>query len=86
MVSDLESMSVSALCELYEELDCTVKEHSEVLINKLALRDELEYDKELKNQFISLFLSLQRKKRDYLSDKKKQATTSAEGKLVSISL
>lgn len=64
-------MSIGGLCELYEELDGTVKEYSEVLIQELALRDELEYEKELKNQFISLLLSIQRKRRELHGDKKR---------------
>ncbi|CAD5119289.1 DgyrCDS7915 [Dimorphilus gyrociliatus] len=62
--SALKSLSTVALNELYEELEGTVKELSETLIQQLALRDELEYEKELKNQFISLLLSLQKKRRE----------------------
>jgi hypothetical protein len=36
---------VSALNELLEELEVTIRDHSEVLIAELALRDELEYEK-----------------------------------------
>jgi hypothetical protein len=46
------------------------------LIRELALRDELEYDKELKNQFISLLLTIQKKRRDNNVDKKKKKTKS----------
>ena len=58
----LNELSVCALNELYDELEHTFRENSEVLINSLALRDELEYEKELKNQFISLLLSVQKKR------------------------
>lgn len=64
-------MSVSALNELYEELEITIKDYSETLISQLALRDELEYEKELKNQFISLLLSIQKKRRETQTDKKR---------------
>ena len=74
--ADLNEMPVLQLCELYDELECIVREYSECLIQELARRDELEYDKELKNQFISLFLSLQRKKRAYLSQEKKNKSRS----------
>ncbi len=49
----------------------TIKEYSETLIHQLALRDELEYEKELKNQFISLLLSIQKKRRETQLDKKR---------------
>ena len=61
--SGLKSLSISALNELLEELEVTIKDYSETLIAELALRDELEYEKELKNQFISLLLSIQNKRR-----------------------
>lgn len=76
LIGDLNEMTVLELCELYDELECIVREYSECLIQELARRDELEYDKELKNQFISLFLSLQRKKRAYLSQEKKNKSRS----------
>ena len=67
----LKKLSVSALNELYEELEITIKDYSETLIAELALRDELEYEKELKNQFISLLLSIQKKRRETQIDKKR---------------
>lgn len=67
----LKTLSISALNELYEELECTIRDHSETLIHELALRDELEYEKELKNQFISLLLNVQKKRKETQCDKKK---------------
>ncbi len=64
MCAGLKSLTRSALNELQEELEVTIKEYSETLIHQLALRDELEYEKELKNQFISLLLSIQKKRRE----------------------
>lgn len=43
---------------------------SETLIAELALRDELEYEKELKNQFISLLLAVQNRRRQHHVTKK----------------
>ncbi|XP_013385999.1 fasciculation and elongation protein zeta-2 isoform X2 [Lingula anatina] len=71
----LKNLSLGALNELYEELECAVKTYSETLINELALRDELEYEKELKNTFISLVLNVQRKKKDSQTEKKKNANS-----------
>ena len=70
-MSGLKTLSVSALNDLYEELDCTIKDYSETLIHELARRDELEYEKELKNQFISLLLMVQKKRKENQCDKKK---------------
>jgi len=62
-------MSSAALCELYDEMDSLVRELSEELVLELARRDELEYEKELKNQFISLLLSVQRRHRALVDSK-----------------
>lgn len=69
----LRSLTLSQLNELYIELEVMIKELSETLIQELALRDELEYEKELKNTFISLLLSVQNKRRQYNMEKKKKA-------------
>ena len=45
VVPGVKSLPVSALNELLEELEVTIRDHSEVLIAELALRDELEYEK-----------------------------------------
>jgi len=62
-------MSSAALCELYDEMDSLVRELSEELVLELARRDELGYEKELKNQFISLLLSVQRRHRALIDSK-----------------
>lgn len=48
-----------------------IREFSETLIAELALRDELEYEKELKNTFISLLLAVQNKRRQYHVERKR---------------
>lgn len=71
-LAEMKSMSTVALNELLAQFELTIKELSETLVTELALRDELEYDKELKNQFISLLLILQKKRRENNVDKKKK--------------
>ncbi|VEN61240.1 unnamed protein product [Callosobruchus maculatus] len=61
----LRDLSLSQLNELFLELEVLIREFSETLIAELALRDELEYEKELKNTFISLLLAVQNKRRQY---------------------
>ncbi|GLV35330.1 Uncoordinated 76 [Carabus blaptoides fortunei] len=69
----LRSLSLSQLNELYLELEVLIREFSETLISELALRDELEYEKELKNTFISLLLAVQNKRRQYHVEKKRNS-------------
>ncbi|XP_071487008.1 fasciculation and elongation protein zeta-2-like [Diadema antillarum] len=61
VAQELKNMSLAQLNELLEELDQTVKEYSEVLVQQLALREDLDYEKETKNTFISALLSVQNK-------------------------
>ncbi|ESO83007.1 hypothetical protein LOTGIDRAFT_197828 [Lottia gigantea] len=68
----MKDMSSSEINEVLNEYEMTIKELSGMLVHELALRDELEYDKELKNQFISLLLTIQKKRRDNNVDKKKR--------------
>jgi len=67
----LQALSISQLNELYMEMEVLIRELSETLISELALRDELEYEKELKNTFISLLLAVQNRRRQYHVEKKK---------------
>lgn len=76
-------MSLTQLNELYMEMEVLIREFSETLINELALRDELEYEKEMKNTFISLLLAVQNKRRQFHVEKKRNKTqgkTTTNGK------
>lgn len=70
-VTELRAMSITQLNELYMEMEVLIREFSETLISELALRDELEYEKEMKNTFISLLLAVQNKRRQYHVEKKR---------------
>lgn len=67
----LRSLSITQLNELYMEMEVLIKEFSETLILELALRDELEYEKELKNTFISLLLAVQNRRRQFHVERKR---------------
>ena len=67
----LNTWSVSQLNELLSELEWSVQHNSETLISQLALRDELEFEKELKNTFISLLLNVQNKRRQVAANQKR---------------
>ncbi len=68
---ELNELSVCELNEVLIELEAQIKENSEVLIAELAHRDELDYEKELKNSFISHLLAVQTKRRQHNLDRKK---------------
>lgn len=70
-LSELKEMSITQLNDILMEMEILIREFSETLINQLALRDELEYEKELKNTFISLLLAVQNKRRQFNVEKKK---------------
>ncbi|XP_046748931.1 fasciculation and elongation protein zeta-2 isoform X2 [Diprion similis] len=67
----LRQLSTGQLTELLGEMESLVGALSETLIAELALRDELEYEKELKNQFISLLLAVQNRRRHHHVTKKR---------------
>lgn len=66
-------MSALGLNEIVSDMEVTIRNYSEVLICDLALRDELIYEKELKNSFISLLLDVQKKRREAASIDKKHS-------------
>ena len=68
------------------ELESVISQYSETLITQLALRDELDYQKELKNSFISLLLQVQNKRRNYNVDKKKVKKSGPNGTDPKVSL
>lgn len=71
LLKELNLMTITQLNELFMEMEVLIRELSETLISELALRDELEYEKELKNSFISLLLAVQNRRRQYHVEKKK---------------
>ncbi|KAF4526196.1 hypothetical protein B566_EDAN001880 [Ephemera danica] len=73
----LRTLSLSQLNELYLELEVLIREFSETLIAELALRDELEYEKELKNTFISLLLAVQNRRRQHHVERKRNGRNSS---------
>ncbi|XP_023341553.1 fasciculation and elongation protein zeta-2 [Eurytemora carolleeae] len=59
----LEDLSVQELSQILSDVETLVRDLSEELVADLGTRDELEFEKELKNNFISLLLSIQSKRR-----------------------
>lgn len=73
----LKNLSLDALQDLNEDLESKVQSHSETLVKELARRDELEFEKEQKNAFISLMLSLQNRRKAYFMEKQKGTATAS---------
>ncbi|XP_033636681.1 fasciculation and elongation protein zeta-2-like isoform X2 [Asterias rubens] len=76
LAQELKCMSLSELNELLEDLEATVKDYSEALVTELALREDLYFEKETKNQFISALVAVQNKVKGF----KKQPQTANKKK------
>ncbi|XP_030637471.1 fasciculation and elongation protein zeta-2 [Chanos chanos] len=61
----LRCLCVSELREELEEVECSIRRLSEDLIGQLALRDELEFEKEVKNSFISVLIDVQNRQKEH---------------------
>ncbi|XP_053315081.1 fasciculation and elongation protein zeta-2 isoform X2 [Spea bombifrons] len=68
----VKRMSVAELNDLLEEIETAIKDYSEELVQQLALRDELEFEKEVKNSFISVLIEVQNKQKEYKENLKKK--------------
>ncbi|XP_048391923.1 fasciculation and elongation protein zeta-2-like isoform X3 [Stegostoma tigrinum] len=77
----VKRLPIAELNELLEEIETTIKHYSEELIEQLALRDELEFEKEVKNSFISILIEVQNKQKEHretMKKKKKQKNGSPQ--------
>ncbi|XP_073176824.1 fasciculation and elongation protein zeta-1 isoform X3 [Lepidochelys kempii] len=61
----LEQMSVSELVELLDNVEGAIRDYSEELVQQLARRDELEFEKEVKNSFITVLIEVQNKQKEH---------------------
>ncbi|OCT77833.1 fasciculation and elongation protein zeta-2 isoform X2 [Xenopus laevis] len=68
----VKRMSVAELNDLLEEIETAIKDYSEELIQQLALRDELEFEKEVKNSFISVLIEVQNRQKEHKENVKKK--------------
>ncbi|XP_068088260.1 fasciculation and elongation protein zeta-2 isoform X1 [Hyperolius riggenbachi] len=68
----LKPMSVAELNDVLEEIEMAIKDYSEELVQQLALRDELEFEKEVKNSFISVLIEVQNKQKEHKENVKKK--------------
>lgn len=77
----MRSLSIAQLNQHLEEMETDVRRFSEELVQQLALRDELDYEKEVKNTFISALIDVQnrQKERRELTRKKKRQQRGGAG-------
>ncbi|KAL0165130.1 hypothetical protein M9458_040883, partial [Cirrhinus mrigala] len=74
----LRGLCVSELLERLEEVERQIRGFSEELIDQLAVREELDYEKEVKNTFISALIDVQNRQKEHrelLKKKRKIKTT-----------
>ncbi|XP_041030224.1 fasciculation and elongation protein zeta-2-like [Carcharodon carcharias] len=69
---DVKQLTEAEVGELLVQIELAVKDYSEELIEQLALRDELEFEKEVKNSFISILLEVQNKQKEHRETMKKK--------------
>ncbi|XP_062392575.1 fasciculation and elongation protein zeta-1 isoform X2 [Sardina pilchardus] len=60
----LSLMPSSALLELLCRVEAAIREYSEELVQQLARRDELEFEKEVKNTFITALMEVQNRQKE----------------------
>ncbi|XP_076827776.1 fasciculation and elongation protein zeta-2 isoform X2 [Brachyhypopomus gauderio] len=77
----VRNLSLAELNELLEEVETTIRRHSEELVQNLALRDELDFEKEVKNSFISVLIDVQNRQKEHREflKKKRKVKTGAGG-------
>ncbi|XP_040206689.1 fasciculation and elongation protein zeta-2 isoform X3 [Rana temporaria] len=68
----VKQMTVTELNDLLEEIEIAIKNYSEELVQHLDLRDELEFEKEVKNSFISVLIEVQNKQKEHKENVKKK--------------
>ncbi|XP_073459666.1 fasciculation and elongation protein zeta-1 isoform X2 [Aquarana catesbeiana] len=61
----LQHMSREELTQLLERVERAICDYSEELVQQLARRDELEFEKEVKNSFITALLEVQNRQKEH---------------------
>ncbi|XP_047463416.1 fasciculation and elongation protein zeta-1 [Mugil cephalus] len=68
----LSLMPSSALVELLHRVEAAIREYSEELVSQLARRDELEFEKEVKNTFITALIEVQNRQKEQRDSSKRR--------------
>ncbi|MGH0146155.1 UNVERIFIED_CONTAM: hypothetical protein FKN15_055312 [Acipenser sinensis] len=64
LLEEIRMMPMSVLAELLERVEGVIREFSEELVMQLARRDELEFEKEMKNTFITALMEVQNRQKE----------------------
>lgn len=65
-------MPSSALVELLHRVEAAIREFSEELVSQLARREELEFEKEVKNTFITALMEVQNRQKEQRDSSKRR--------------
>lgn len=65
-------MPSSALVELLHRVEAAIREYSEELISQLDRREELEFEKEVKNTFITALMEVQNRQKEQRDSSKRR--------------
>uniref|UniRef100_A0A7E4ZRQ2 Fasciculation and elongation protein zeta-2-like n=1 Tax=Panagrellus redivivus TaxID=6233 RepID=A0A7E4ZRQ2_PANRE len=77
---ELEALPQSKLLTLMAEMEQIIMVYNSELVNELAHRDELVYEKEVKNRFVTLLVQIQDQRRKHQNGgKKKKLLSKLEG-------
>lgn len=68
----MRSLSIAKLNEHLDETETDVRRFSEELVQQLALRDELDFEKEVKNAFISALIDVQNRQKEQREMRRKK--------------
>ncbi|XP_049447533.1 fasciculation and elongation protein zeta-1 [Epinephelus fuscoguttatus] len=68
----LSLMPSAALIELLHRVEAAIREYSEELVSQLARREELEFEKEVKNTFITALMEVQNRQREQRDGSKRR--------------
>nr|XP_032818821.1 fasciculation and elongation protein zeta-2-like isoform X1 [Petromyzon marinus] len=75
----LKRMSMAGLTELLEEMESAARSFSEELVTQLARRDELDFEKEVNNSFISALIDVQNKQKEHRESLRRKKRRSIAG-------
>lgn len=68
----LSLMPNSTLSELLERIEGAIRDYSEALVRQLARREELEFEKEVKNTFITVLMEVQNRQKEQRDSSKRR--------------
>ncbi|XP_068600259.1 fasciculation and elongation protein zeta-1 [Brachionichthys hirsutus] len=68
----LDLMPSSALAELLQRVEAAILEYSEELVSELVRREELEFEKDVKNTFITALMEVQNRQKEQRDNKRRR--------------